>query len=44
MTDERNCGHCKHFQIDGMFGMWCDINDTDYLLDGKCLNYEEDKR
>lgn len=23
-SDERCCGHCKHLQIDGMFGMWCD--------------------
>ena len=26
-----NCGHCKYFQIDGMFGLWCD----------KGLNWEE---
>lgn len=24
MTDDRNCGTCKYFQLDGMFGMWCD--------------------
>lgn len=23
-SEEINCGHCKHFQLDGMFGMWCD--------------------
>ena len=21
---EKNCEHCKHFQIDGMFGLWYD--------------------
>lgn len=21
---EKSCGNCGHFQIDGMFGMWCD--------------------
>lgn len=21
---EKDCGHCKHLQIDGMFGMWCE--------------------
>lgn len=41
MTEERNCGHCKHLQIDGMFGMWCDKGrnwgdtDADY-----CSDYE----
>jgi hypothetical protein len=22
--EEKSCGYCKHLQIDGMFGMWCD--------------------
>lgn len=22
---EKSCGTCKHFQLDGMFGMWCDL-------------------
>ena len=22
--NEQDCGHCKHLQIDGMFGMWCE--------------------
>lgn len=22
--EDKSCGHCKYFQIDGMFGMWCD--------------------
>ena len=21
---DKSCGYCKHLQIDGMFGMWCD--------------------
>lgn len=21
---DKSCGNCKHFQIDGMFGIWCD--------------------
>ena len=21
---DKSCGHCKHLQIDGMFGMWCE--------------------
>ena len=37
---EKNCGHCKHFHLDGMFGIWCDINDTDYLKEGDCPNFE----
>lgn len=41
MTEKRSCGHCKHLQIDGMFGMWCDKGrnwedtDADY-----CSDYE----
>ena len=30
MTEEKNCGHCKHCQLDGMFGMWCDIQDDKF--------------
>lgn len=42
---EKDCGHCKHFQLDGMFGIWCDINDTDYLYNDNdnCPNWESDK-
>ena len=42
MVEEKCCGYCKHFQIDGMFGVWCDINDADYLKydDGDCPNWE----
>lgn len=42
MAEKRNCASCKHFQIDGMFGTWCDINDTDYYYNDNndCLNYE----
>ena len=24
ISEEKNCGYCKHFQLDGMFGIWCD--------------------
>lgn len=24
IDNKKSCGHCKHLQIDGMFGMWCD--------------------
>lgn len=30
-TEKQNCGYCKHLQIDGMFGMWCDIYDSDWV-------------
>ena len=32
MTDgeKLSCGHCKHFNLDGMFGIWCSIHDADY--------------
>ena len=23
IKEDKSCGHCKHLQIDGMFGMWC---------------------
>ena len=45
MSEERSCGHCKHFQLDGMFGIWCDINDTDYLRykgEEDCPNFEKE--
>lgn len=43
IENKRNCGSCIHFQSDGMFGIWCDINDTDYLhFDGEadCPNFK----
>ena len=44
MTEKRSCGYCKHLQIDGMFGIWCDIYNHDYVdIDAeKCPNYESD--
>lgn len=42
MTEkEKCCGYCKHLQIDGMFGMWCD-KDRDWgNTDAKhCPDYE----
>ena len=43
LITKKDCGTCKHFQLDGMFGMWCDINDTDYLknTNDNCPNYEK---
>ena len=39
---EKSCGFCKHCQLDGMFGMWCDIHDDDWVnIDAeKCSDYE----
>ena len=45
MTEKLNCGYCKHFHLDGMFGIWCDINDKDYLRyngEEDCPNFERD--
>ena len=22
--EKKNCGRCKHFHLDGMFGFWCE--------------------
>ena len=43
MDDEKqSCGTCKHFQIDGMFGLWCDIHDRDWVNKIEyCSDYEE---
>ena len=41
MDDEKpSCGTCKHFQIDGMFGLWCDIHDRDWVNKEYCSDYE----
>ena len=39
MTEKRNCGSCIHFQIDGMFGMWCDL-DKDWENVEYCSDWE----
>ena len=37
---EKNCGYCKHFQLDGMFGFWCDKNHNWTLVNGNCSDFE----
>ena len=40
MDDEKpSCGTCKHFQIDGMFGLWCDKS-HDWMNIEYCSDYE----
>lgn len=36
---EKCCGHCKHFNLDGMFGIWCDIHEIP-SYDKYCSDYE----
>ena len=39
--DEIDCGHCKHCQLDGMFGMWCDIHDDKFFHNvSVCSDFE----
>ena len=38
--DTDNCGHCKHFQIDGMFGMWCEKGRDWTLVNKNCSDFE----
>lgn len=38
--DTDNCGHCKHFQIDGMFGIWCDKDHDWTLINKNCSDFE----
>ena len=40
IDDEKNCGHCKHFEIDGMFGLWCEKG-HDWTLVEYCSDYEK---
>ena len=39
MIENKNCGTCKHLQIDGMFGMWCDL-DKDWENVEYCSDWE----
>lgn len=40
MTEEKSCGYCKHCQLDGMFGMWCDIYNYDWVnIDAENCSY-----
>ena len=39
--DEKSCGHCKHLQIDGMFGIWCDKDHNwTEVENGDCGDWE----
>lgn len=39
--EDKNCGHCKYLQIDGMFGMWCDKGRNWENTDANyCSDYE----
>lgn len=40
MMSEKNCGHCKHFQIDGMFGLWCEKDHDWTLVNENCPDFE----
>lgn len=37
--EEKNCGKCKHFQLDGMFGMWCDLG-KNWINEECCSDWE----
>lgn len=40
-TEEKSCGRCKHFQLDGMFGMWCDKDkDWENMDANYCSDYK----
>ena len=38
--EKTNCGYCKHFQLDGMFGFWCDKNHNWRLINKNCSDFE----
>lgn len=38
--DTDNCGYCKHFQIDGMFGIWCEKDHNWTLVNENCSDFE----
>ena len=37
---EKNCEHCKHFQLDGMFGLWCEKDHDWTLVNENCSDFE----
>ena len=39
--EKKNCGRCKHFHLDGMFGFWCE-KDHNWTLMKNCLDFEGD--
>lgn len=41
MTEKRSCAYCKHLQIDGMFRLWCDIHDREWVNREYCSDYEK---
>ena len=43
-NEKQSCGYCKHFQLDGMFGIWCDIHDADWrIYDSDCPDFERNR-
>ena len=36
---EKNCGYCKNYNFDGMFGIWCSIHETP-TSDKYCQDFE----
>ena len=40
MDCEKDCAYCKHFQIDGMFGMWCEKGHDWTLMNKNCSDFE----
>lgn len=41
--DEKNCGLCKHYNLDGMFGVWCDIHEIP-THDKYCSDFKRNRR
>lgn len=39
---KKTCGFCKHFQIDGMFGFWCEKDHDWTLVSGNCSDFERE--
>ena len=37
---EKDCGYCKHLNIDGMFGMWCDKGHNWEQVIENCIDWE----
>ncbi|WP_296849102.1 hypothetical protein [uncultured Methanobrevibacter sp.] len=40
IDNKKSCGHCKHFEIDGMFGLWCEKG-HDWTSVEYCSDYEK---
>ena len=38
--EKKKCGYCKHFQLDGMFGFWCDKNHNWRVVNENCSDFE----